>query len=105
MFFFFIGGIQPKTVTLDKTPRICPICGLNRAYQKRIDHYISIFFIPLIRIKRGEPVLMCDQCGVVSDRFQQGPGWKQREIVNSCPRCGKLLNRDFQYCPYCGFRL
>jgi len=28
--FFLIGGIQPKTVTVEDTLRLCPACGWRR---------------------------------------------------------------------------
>jgi hypothetical protein len=59
--FFFIGGVQPRTVIVDETPRLCPQCGLAQARLKRIDHYLSLFFIPLIPIKRGPVLLVCDR--------------------------------------------
>ena len=93
--FFFIGGIQPKTVKLDEKPVMCKSCGLYQARFKRIDHYISIFFVPVLRIKKGVPFLICDRCGKGS-----GEGF-----VNFCSNCGKQLESDFQYCPFCGKRL
>ncbi len=68
--FFFIGGVQPKTMTLDDTPRLCPACGLAQARLKRIDHYLSLFFIPLFPVKRGEPAVICDRCGAVSSQVR-----------------------------------
>ncbi len=52
--FFFIGGVQPKTITLDDSRRLCPACGLAQARLKRTDQYLSLFFIPLFPVKRGE---------------------------------------------------
>jgi rubrerythrin len=106
MMFFFIGGIQPKTVTIDDTPQLCPYCGLQRARMKRIDHYLSLFFIPVFRVKKGDPVLICDHCGVVSGVSEAGgfPGERIRQ-TNTCPRCGKILDTEFRYCPYCGSML
>ncbi len=68
--FFFIGGVQPKTVDLENVPRVCPSCGLYQARLKRLDHYISIFFLPLFRIKKGLPLLICDNCGHVSSEWR-----------------------------------
>ena len=45
----FIAGISPKTKILDQNPRRCPLCGLHQAYYKRMDYYLSLFFIPLFR--------------------------------------------------------
>lgn len=70
--FFFIGGIQPRTVRVDNQPRSCPYCGHVAVHLKRVDHYIAIFFIPLIRIKKGIPFLACDHCNVV--HYRDGTG-------------------------------
>jgi hypothetical protein len=64
--FFFIGGIQPKTIDLDNQPRMCPSCGLYQARLKRVDQYLSAFFIPVLRVKKGDPFLLCERCGVAS---------------------------------------
>jgi hypothetical protein len=64
--FFFIGGIQPKTIDLDDQPRMCPSCGLYKAKLKRADRYLSVFFIPVLRVKKGDPFLFCERCGVAS---------------------------------------
>ena len=93
--FFFIGGVQPKTVELNEKPSMCRSCGLYQAKLKRIDHYISVFFIPVLRIKKGVPFLVCDKCGGGSGEYG----------LNTCPNCGKPLESDFQYCPFCGKRL
>ena len=96
----FIGGIQPKTITVDATPRMCPSCGLVQARLKRIDSYLSLFFIPLFRVQKGEPFLYCERC--------QGPvspvDW-QKAASPRCPYCGQSVDREFQFCPYCGERV
>jgi hypothetical protein len=104
--FFFIGGIQPRTIDLDQQPVLCPSCGLNQARYKRVDHYISIFFIPLIRIKKGVPFLICDRCG--SQAFGSGTGSYNppfRSQAGLCKYCGSQLDQDFRYCPFCGKEL
>jgi hypothetical protein len=97
----FIGGIQPKTKTLDNHPRTCPSCGLDRAYLKRTDHYFSLFFIPLIRVSRGKPFLAGEVCGGIFDEQGRGavPGRLDRR---RCPGCGERIEPSFRYCPYCG---
>ncbi|RLB43440.1 MAG: zinc-ribbon domain-containing protein [Deltaproteobacteria bacterium] len=100
--FFFIGGVQPKTVTLDETPRMCPVCGLYQARLKRIDHYLSLFFIPLFPVKRGKPFLECQSCGAISDESGavfQGPG---KVPGHACPYCGNPIEPSYRYCPFCG---
>jgi len=104
--FFFIGGMQPKTVTLEDTPRLCPACGLAQARLRRIDHYLSLFFIPLFPVKRGDPLVICDRCGTVSTpdepmRRSGSPGLP----ASRCSQCGFVLEQDFKYCPNCGVRI
>ena len=98
---FLIAGISPKTTALDTVPRRCPVCGKSKAYLKRVDHYFSLFFIPLFRVKKGEPVVICDNCmGSSLDGYDTSAknDWKGR----SCNHCGESLKSDFEYCPYCG---
>jgi rubrerythrin len=100
--FFFIAGIQPKTVYLEDKPRRCPSCGLFQAYLKRVDHYVSVFFIPLFRVKKGEAIIECRGCGSLSHESGTGP----REISpNKCPYCGKVHESAFRFCPHCGKRI
>ena len=89
---FLIAGVQPKTKTLDKHPRLCPVCGLKTAHTRRIDHYLSLFFVPLLRVKKGRPVLICDRCSRVLNTATE----------NRCRWCGEPMNPAHSYCPFCG---
>ncbi len=102
---FFIAGVQPKTRRVDDNPQRCPVCGLSRAFTTRVDHYLSLFFIPLIRVKQGEPFLLCEDC--------QQPVDASRAPVKAvplagastvCVACKKEFDTSFTYCPYCGQR-
>jgi len=100
---FFIGGIQPKETIIDNNPRPCPSCGLNQAYYKRIDHYLSLFFIPLLPVKKGEVFLQCNRCGGVSDEFSGNMhSFIKGTQKQPCSNCGKEIKSDFKYCPFCG---
>ncbi len=104
-FFFFIGGIQPKKVKVDDQPRACPNCGLPSARLKRLDHYLSLFFIPLFPVKRGERFLECDRCGGVFDESgRSGPEALRPAAGPICPKCGRRVSPDFNFCPHCGQR-
>jgi endogenous inhibitor of DNA gyrase (YacG/DUF329 family) len=99
--FFLIAGIQPRTKVIDDSPRLCPGCGRGQAWLKRTDHYLSIFFIPVFPVKRGEPFLSCEHCERLQyERKQHEPGY-QRGVMQ-CPACGKELEINFSFCPYCG---
>jgi hypothetical protein len=100
--FFFIAGIQPRTFTEDEHPRMCPSCGLYRARMKRVDHYFSVFFLPLFRVKKGLPVLWCDRCGLIGEEGRGMSSTREQDKGGRCPRCGSPLNTDFRFCPYCG---
>jgi len=99
---FLIVGVSPKTKILDNTPRICPACGLAQARLKRVDSYFNLFFIPLLRVKKGEPFIICDRCESMSSEtastYQPPPPGQDTR----CSACGKPLDKDFKYCPSCG---
>lgn len=104
--FFFIGGITPKIKKLEDQPRICPFCGRLSLYRVQIDHYLNLFFIPIMAVKKGKPFFLCENC---QHEFLEEPDSEARNQVNFqvnshkvCPDCGRLVEKDFSYCPYCG---
>ncbi|MBW2408897.1 MAG: zinc ribbon domain-containing protein [Deltaproteobacteria bacterium] len=101
----FIAGVSPKIKVLNQNPRRCPVCGLHQAYAKRMDHYLSLFFIPIIRVKKGEPFLACDRCEQIA--HAPGPDFNRQayEEAKACRYCGQTLDKDFKYCPQCGKRV
>lgn len=113
MFFFFIGGVQPKEQLLDPSPRTCPNCGREAARLKSNDSYLSLFFIPLFPVRRGEPMLVCEACGYVAaperTAEEQPQEWfpepEDRPLPRHCPACGEGVEPGHRYCPRCGQRL
>jgi rubrerythrin len=99
---FFIAGISPKIRQLDNNPRRCPACGLSRAYLRRMDHYLSLFFIPVFRVKKGEPFIICDRCEQTASGFGGDYISSTDPSQIRCPTCGSGLQSNFKYCPYCG---
>lgn len=61
--FLFIGGIQPRKKFIEGNPGICPECGRPAMLPCRVDHYLSLFFIPLFPVRKGETALCCRECG------------------------------------------
>lgn len=102
--FFVIAGMQPRTMTLDAQPRRCPRCGLDQAVHQRIDHYVSLFFIPLVRVKKGAPFLFCRRCqqAVATEGFGATPLTDGRP---ACAQCGAAVDPGFAFCPHCGRRM
>ncbi|MBW2197505.1 MAG: zinc ribbon domain-containing protein [Deltaproteobacteria bacterium] len=73
------------------------------AYYNRVDHYFNLFFIPILRVKKGEPFLMCDRCSRPVAGFKEEYDSTCPDIQKTqCHHCGKTLGKDFRYCPYCG---
>jgi predicted RNA-binding Zn-ribbon protein involved in translation (DUF1610 family) len=100
-----IAGVSPKKKVLDQNPRRCTVCGSNPAYSQRIDHYLSLFFIPLFRVKKGEPFTVCDRCAQTGQGWGQDSTRQQADAPRTCKSCGKTINADFKYCPQCGKRI
>ena len=101
----FIGGIQPRTVKVEKAPMTCPHCAHPEVYWKRVDHYLSLFFIPLFPIKRGGvPFLVCDHCGALPDGYSASSTFEGEtsDETRYCGYCNRMVAGDFSYCPYCG---
>ncbi|UCD31330.1 MAG: zinc ribbon domain-containing protein [Desulfobacterales bacterium] len=99
---FLIAGVCPKTKILDGHSKRCPACGLSQAYFKRIDHYFNLFFIPLIRVKKGEPFLMCKRCEQTVQEDDRNYHPMPNRQDKRCDHCGQALADKFSYCPYCG---
>jgi predicted RNA-binding Zn-ribbon protein involved in translation (DUF1610 family) len=98
--FFFIAGIQPRTLVLDQRPKKCPSCGRIQAVEKRTDHYLSLFFLPIIPVKKGTPYLQCPDCNVypMTEEAKRG----RQMIKHRCMSCGRTIDPEFVFCPYCG---
>lgn len=102
--YFLIGGVQPRTVRLEKQSWHCSSCSSSEVYMTRVDHYLSLFFIPLFPVKKGTPFLMCHRCKTVYDE-QGGAYHFDARSGTTCPGCGAALDPAFSFCPYCGKRI
>jgi primosomal protein N' len=71
-------------------------------YQKRVDHYVSLFFIPLFPVKKGAPFLICENCKTVLDEHGYSMDAEQAFGPTRCPHCGRHIDPDFTFCPHCG---
>ena len=104
--FFFIGGVQPKKIRLDDQPRMCKSCGLFQAHLYRVDNYISVFFLPIIRIKKGIPFIGCERCGSISSEMGSDRTESLKTSpINYCGNCGRSLEAGYKFCPFCGRRI
>ena len=58
-----IWGLRWRDKTISSGEFFCPNCNQNRPYQlKRPGYYFSLFFLPLIRIRRRSPFVECQVC-------------------------------------------
>ncbi|MBN1836346.1 MAG: zinc ribbon domain-containing protein [Spirochaetales bacterium] len=123
--FFFIGGLEPRREVLDPGPFRCPSCGRKTARIEQVRSYLSLFFIPLFPVRKGEPYLVCESCGAVGPlRGEQTAGFPEAYVPETyedlddelagelnegspftCPECGGPIEPEYEYCPYCGKRL
>jgi primosomal protein N' len=74
----------------------------------RQDHYLSLFFIPLFPVKKGEEFWACTRCGNLCSGPQAAKHYTQSKSSanpNACPNCGRQVKPDFTFCPNCGQRL
>jgi RNA polymerase subunit RPABC4/transcription elongation factor Spt4 len=101
---FLIAGVQPRTHRGPKTDQICPRCGLARVYERRLDHYFSLFFIPLVRVKKGTNFSWCEGCQAPLSGTGGGNGPRSEPSIEKpvCPGCGQILAPQYRFCPYCG---
>lgn len=126
MFFIGIFGINSKNKEIREIQNIiCKACGTLSSYKlvKTYDCF-EFFFIPLFRWNtRYYLVSRC--CGSIFEipidlghRLEDGENisindldLKEVKINNQhsgnniCPNCGRLINGDFTYCPYCGSKI
>ena len=62
---FFIFGIGSKTIIVEKSQFLCPVCRTQSAYELRQQrHYFSLFFILLIPLSKAKgEFVKCLHCG------------------------------------------
>jgi hypothetical protein len=118
---FVIAGVTPAVSVTDLPGRPCPACGAQGGLQqRRVDHKLSLFFVPLATVSRGAPFLACARCGWTS---MVGPGggsgWiggggssgdealggpSPPALRHACPHCGTDAQAGWAFCPFCGSR-
>lgn len=119
--FFFLGGLTQKRVLFPRLPkellsknsnadrllfRCIPCQRMTKPIAIRFDQWISIFFIPLVRVQTGTPLLACSLCQTpylnhpdFTDKWRDSTD----KIGNVCIECGyDGIEKSFKYCPECG---
>ncbi len=76
----------------------CPVCEKSGAVLKRVDHYLCFFKIPVLRVRKGDVFLSCNDCeSIMAKDYRHQADVSGRQ----CHSCGQCLYGDV-YCPQCG---
>ncbi len=131
---FFIGGIANGVKQLYYGRKMfCRYCGeLSQVSLVMTYTYFSFFFIPIFKwnkrfyleyrccrrqyevpyetgmaVMRGEDIEINPSELVLVGRGEQTDTGDINESSNKskCPSCGRIVNPDFEFCPYCGNKL
>uniref|UniRef100_A0A7S3LFU1 Zinc-ribbon 15 domain-containing protein n=1 Tax=Amphora coffeiformis TaxID=265554 RepID=A0A7S3LFU1_9STRA len=117
MFFFFIGGVQPKIhKILQSNYGPCLNCPTGKMdYVEMADTFYA-FFLPVYSFSKKN-VLHCQDCGLTTtiEKYSQygmsGGGTAQRMLSPShnsttetlCRQCGSPIRGEgWNFCPKCG---
>ncbi|MFR9239196.1 MAG: zinc ribbon domain-containing protein [Clostridium baratii] len=126
MFFIGIFGIESGQKEIKLLDNIsCKTCNIKTT-GKLIKTFtmFQFFFIPIFKWNE-EYYVKCNRCNTIYEipkekgkRIENGEEldityWDLKEVGNSsndyyyapkniCPSCGKTIEGDFKYCPYCG---
>ena len=122
MFFIGILGTDNKLKEIKKLDNLsCKTCDSNEDIKLIKNYsYFHIFFIPIIKWNINYYVL-CDKCNSVfklkeekGKLLEKGENveityWDLEEIStnhkNICSNCGKEVENDYTYCPFCGEKI
>ncbi|XP_058091294.1 uncharacterized protein LOC131237501 [Magnolia sinica] len=114
MFFFFVGGVEPRVSQIIKSGiQRCIRCG-SPADLVEYEKVLKLFFVPVYRWPAKEPVIYCNRCSLI---LPQPPFSLPRDGESSetssamvsdvlrCHSCARVVDPEFRFCPYCGSEL
>ncbi|MFC2169720.1 zinc-ribbon domain-containing protein [Acidobacteriota bacterium] len=58
--------------------------------------------MPLFTVKKGTPFWFCENCNKNVDDLLSGTEIRQEYGMLRCLSCGRTMEQDFAFCPYCG---
>ena len=129
MFFIGVFGIENKEKIIKETQRIyCKGCNdYIEGKIIKVYSFFPFFFIPLFKWNEKYYVIYnnCDHVYSISkekgksiehdESYEisywdlkdfQGANYENNNAINNkCLRCGRELERDYIYCPYCGKKI
>uniref|UniRef100_A0A7C8YMF6 Zinc-ribbon 15 domain-containing protein n=1 Tax=Opuntia streptacantha TaxID=393608 RepID=A0A7C8YMF6_OPUST len=110
MFFFFVGGLEQQAgQVLKRGVGRCINCGSNLnlvEYEK----VLKLFFVPVWRWPGKEPLLHCPNCNIIYPQSFSlpPPPPPSSEVVPEvlrCHSCGRNIEAEYSFCPFCGVAL
>ncbi|AKA67438.1 zinc-ribbon domain-containing protein [Clostridium scatologenes] len=125
MFFIGIFGVEDKQKQIKDINTInCKNCNGIRHILIKQYSFFHIFFIPIFKWNIRY-LLICNNCNTIYEipkekgiRAENGEDsaityWDLKIIGNyngaqaqlRCSRCGRGIDSNFEFCPYCGERL
>ncbi|WML33776.1 zinc ribbon domain-containing protein [Clostridium sp. OS1-26] len=126
MFFVGIFGIEDKKKEIRAIRNLsCKNCdAVSGLTLFKVYSYFHIFFLPLFRWNERY-YLVCNRCnsmyeiskekGIRAERGEEEAitywdlksmeyGYYNNHVQHKCKNCGKEIESNFEYCPYCGKR-
>lgn len=125
MFFIGIFGVEDKQKHIKDINTVsCKNCNGNRHKLIKQYSFFHIFFIPIFKWNIRY-FLICNNCNTIYEvpkekgmRAENGEDsaityWDLEVIENyngsqaqlRCSHCGRVVDSNFEFCPYCGERL
>jgi len=130
MFFIGVFGAESKQKEIKKLHNLqCKNCNGAGGTLIKSYSYFHFFFLPLFKWNE-QYFVICDGCGAVYEinkekgaALERGENieityWDLKDtnygghnnygnhyIQRRCGKCGRNLERDFEFCPYCGNKI
>lgn len=118
LFFIGIFGIDSKKKDIGLVPNLpCKSCKTSSIHIIKQFSCFHFFFIPLIKWNEMY-IAECSQCHSLYEvPAEKGKAFEKHgndlsywdlkslkvsSVPKACSACGKTIEEDFAYCPYCG---
>lgn len=104
MFFFFVGGLEQQVRQVLKTGAgRCIMCG-SKADLVDYEKVLKLFFVPVWRKPGKEPLMHCTNCSLFFPPLQESPSPSLPDVLR-CHSCARVVDPQFNFCPFCGSSL
>ncbi|WOG99163.1 hypothetical protein DCAR_0518511 [Daucus carota subsp. sativus] len=100
MFFFFAGGVENQVRQVVKSG--AGKCLNCRSPSDLVDYdkVLKLFFVPVWRWPEKDQLMHCNNCNLF---FPPSP--RLHDVDLRCQICGRGVESQFSFCPFCGSSL